>query len=275
VEDVDYAATFGDQWNRYRRTQLDSATGRPHSRRRLLEGTGWPELGGEIVLEVGCGAGRFTEILLDLGAEVWATDATTAIDACATNNWPNPRLVLLQADLFALPLRPGSFDRVFCYGVLQHTPDPARAFHALVEQVKPGGFLAADVYERSRRLDRWASKRIWRPVTTRLPPGMLRRIVEWYVPRWLPIDRRLARIPKLGRFLVALVPCWNYEGLLDLAPDQLEAWAVLDTFDALSPRYDEPQTLAAVESWCRDAGLEEFDVRRGGNGILVNARRPR
>jgi hypothetical protein len=94
------------------------------------------------------------------------------------------------------------------------------------------------------------------------------------VPRWLPLDTRLARVPKVGRFLTAVVPCWNYTGLLPLSPEELRAWAVLDTFDALSPRYDLPQTEETVRKWCDEAGLADVDVRPGGNGILINARRP-
>jgi SAM-dependent methyltransferase len=226
------------------------------------------------VLEVGCGAGRFTEVLLDAGAEVWAVDASMAVDAARANLGDHPRLHLAQADLFDLPFEPGSFDRVLCYGVLQHTPDPRGAFLAVCAQARPGGAVAADVYRPQPYVDRWSAKTLWRPLTTRLPRDTLRRVVEWYVPRWLPIDTRLARVPKLGRFLVAAVPCWNYTGLLDLDRDQLRAWAVLDTFDALSPRYDRPQTIETVRQWVRVARLVDADVRYGGNGIEVNGRLP-
>jgi 2-polyprenyl-3-methyl-5-hydroxy-6-metoxy-1,4-benzoquinol methylase len=275
VDDPGYAASFGEQWNRYRQVQLDSVTGKPHSRNRLRAGTGWTraDLEGKRVLEVGCGAGRFTEVLLAEGAEVVAVDATSAVDACLANNGPSPHLTVVQADLFALPFPPGSFDVVFCYGVIQHTPDPRAAFDALVEQARPGGLLAVDSYRKLPYVDRWSSKYLWRPLTRRLPTALLRRVVEWYVPRWLPIDTRLARVPKLGRFLVALIPCWNYTGLLDLTPSQLRAWAILDTFDALAPGHDEPQTLEQVEAWCAGAPLVDVDVRYGGNGVLVNARK--
>ena len=276
VDDAGYAESFGEQWNRYRRVQLDSVTGKPLARDRLLAGTGWrlEELRGERVLEVGCGAGRFTEVLAAAGAQVWAVDASGAVDACALTVAGAKNVRLAQADLFDLPFAPGSFDRVLCYGVLQHTPDPRRAFLAVAEHVRPAGVLAADVYRKAEYVDRWSAKYLWRPLTTRMPRARLRRLVEWYVPRWLPVDTRLARVPRFGRFLVALVPCWNYTGLLPLSPEELRAWAVLDTFDALSPRYDKPQTVAAVRRWCEAAGLVEVDVRPGGNGILVNARRP-
>ncbi len=275
VRDDGYAESFGEQWNRYRRVQLDSATGKPLSRRRLFEGTGWPErLDGERVLEIGCGAGRFTEVLLAAGADVWAVDASSAVDATRANLGDAERLHLAQADLFDLPLERGTFDRVLCFGVLQHTPDPRRAFLAVGEHARAGGWIAADVYRRQPYVDRWSAKSLWRPLTTRLPRNALRRAVEWYVPRWLPLDTRLARIPKLGRFLTAVVPCWNYTGLLDLDREQLEAWAILDTFDALSPRYDSPQTLEAVREWVHAAGLVDAEIAYGGNGIEVRGRRP-
>jgi SAM-dependent methyltransferase len=271
-----YSENFGELWNRFGRVQLDSATGRPLSRNRFYEGTRWrpDELVGERVLEVGCGAGRFTEVLLDAGAEVWAVDASSAIDACRETVGDNPRAHLFQADLFALPFPKGSFDRVFSYGVVQHTPDPRAAFFALVEQARPGGLIAADSYRKQPYVDRWSSKYFWRPLTTRMPRDRLRRMIEWYIPRWLPIDTRLARIPKIGRFLVAIVPCWNYRGLLDLSEEEFVTWAILDTFEALTPRYDYPQTIESVRAWCEEAGLVDIDVRHGGNGVVVIARHP-
>jgi SAM-dependent methyltransferase len=276
VDGLDYADTFGPQWQRYRRVQLDSATGKSHSRDRLLKGTGWSveELQDELVLEVGCGAGRFTEVLLGAGARVVSVDASTAVDACRETCGAHANLRLVQADLHELPFEPGSFDRVFCYGVLQHTPSPEQAFRKLVEQVRPGGLLAADVYRTREYVDRWSSKRFWRPLTTRLPPDRLRRLIEWYIPRWLPIDRRLARVPRIGRFLVAVVPCWNPDGLYELGDDEHLAWTILDTFDALATRYDWPQTIESVSAWCRRVDLVDVDVRFGGNGIEINARGP-
>ena len=272
MPDDGYAESFGDQWNRWRRVQLDSVTGKPLSRARLFEGTRWPEdLKGQSVLELGCGAGRFTEVLLDAGAEVWAVDASSAVDAAGANLGAQDRLHLAQADLFDLPFDEGAFDRVLCFGVVQHTPDPRRAF---LTASRYGEWLAADVYRKQPYVDRWSAKTLWRPLTTRVPRDRLRRIVEWYVPRWLPVDTRLAGVPKLGRFLTAVVPCWNYTGLYPLDADELVAWAVLDTFDALSPRYDQAQTLETVQAWAREAELAEADVRYGGNGIVVTGRRP-
>lgn len=274
VQGAAYVESFGEQWGRYRRVQLDSETAKPLSRERFLAGTGWSRelIADRSVLEIGCGAGRFTQVLLQDGAFVWAIDASSAVDVATANN-PSERLTTAQADLFRLPFAESSFERVFCYGVLQHTPDPRAAFLELARYAAPGGLIAMDVYRKLPYIDRWSAKIFWRPLTKRLPRELLRRFVEWYIPRWLPIDTRLARIPKVGRFLVAVIPCWNYTGLLDLSSDELIAWAVLDTFDALSPMYDNPQTVESVQEWCVAADLADVDVRYGGNGILINARK--
>jgi hypothetical protein len=47
----------------------------------------------------------------------------------------------------------------------------------------------------------------------------------------------------------------------------LREWAILDTFDMLSPRYDAPQTLENVREWFRVAGLDAVEVEIGYNGI--------
>lgn len=277
VPDDSYAASFGDQWNRYRRTQLDRFNGTTLSRDRLLRDTGWtPEsLAGRDVLEVGCGAGRFTQVLLDAGARLYSLDYSSAVDACLANNGPHPRLTLAQGDIYRLPFAPRSFDKVFCYGVLQHTPDVRRAFLSLAPFLKPGGELAVDFYPKTPWITRWTSKYWYRPLTKRMPRDLLRRFVEWYVPRWIPVDNRLQRVRVLRYVVPAVVPCWNYTNELpQLSAEQIREWAILDTFDALSPAYDSPQTVETVRAWFDEAGLEDVSVRLGGNGVLGNGRAP-
>ena len=141
VERQSYTESFGKQWNRYRQTQIDRFNGTTLTHDRFYQGTGWSpeELKGQRILEVGCGAGRFTEVLLNAGAEVYAIDSSTAVDACWSNHGPHPRLFVLQADLHEIPFTSEFFDKVFCYGVLQHTPDPRRAFLSLIPFLKSGG----------------------------------------------------------------------------------------------------------------------------------------
>lgn len=258
--------------------QLDSVNRTGLSRDRLYRYSGWraDELHDRWVLEIGCGAGRFTEVLLEAGAHVVAVDVSAAVDACWKNLGPHPRLHVLQADVFELPVRPAAFDFVLCFGVVQHTPRPEEAFRRLLPPLAPAGRLAMDVYGRTARPGRWTSKYLWRWLTKRVSPHRLARFVEWYLPRWLPIDDRLQdRAPRLGRALAALVPCWNYRGIFPLTDAQRLEWAILDTFDALAPAHDHPQSLDAVRGWFRGAGLEDVTVWQEGNGVFGRGRAPR
>ena len=276
VDDEGYTASFGEQWRRYRLTQIDRENGTHVTADRLFQTSGWPpeDLAGQEVLEVGCGAGRFTQVLLDAGAKVVAVDYSAAVEACLENNRDHPELLVIQADLYALPLAERAFDRVLCYGVLQHTPDPARAFRALLPFLKPGGRLAIDCYRKMPWTNRWTAKYWWRPLTRRLPSTTLRSMVEAFIPRWLPVDTAVQRVPVLRTLVPAIVPCYNYAGVLPLTGEQIVAWAVLDMFDALAPRFDLPQSMEDVRRWFDEARLDDIQVRPGGTGIVGTARMP-
>lgn len=258
-----YATNFGHQWNTFPATQLDSHSGHSISGRRFFRQSGWtPEaLRGRLVLDVGCGAGRFAEAALACGATVVAVDYSSAVDACRTNLEGRGDVHVVQGDIYHLPLQPRLFDFVYCFGVLQHTPDVEAAFRALPPHLKPGGRIAVDLY--LRNWARWTHPRTWlRPVTTRLPGPVLFRAIRRAAPPLLAVSRAVGRVPGLGRYLQRAVPVANYEYSLPLRREQLEEWAILDTYDWLAPRYDKPQTAATLSRWMHEAGLADVEVLR-------------
>jgi SAM-dependent methyltransferase len=251
VRGESYADNFGLQWNRFRTTQLDTHSGTSITRERFLAQTAcMPDMRNARVLDAGCGAGRFAEIALSLGADLVAFDISTAVDACHENLGEADSLSLIQADLFEIPFPPGSFDLVYCFGVLQHTPNPRVAFRNLARQVKPGGWLAIDVYRIPfYPLGCLAPKYLVRPLTRRMPPDRLFGWVRRWMPSLLRASTAIGRIPHVGTVLRKALPISNYRGVYPLSEDQLIEWGILDTFDQLSPRYDIPQTEAAVRRW--------------------------
>jgi SAM-dependent methyltransferase len=273
-EDDGYNGSFALQRRRFKTNQIDAINGTRLSLWRFAE-TGWPEadLAGKLVLEAGCGAGRFTRLLAEAGARLVTFDYSGAIDICRENNGRFSNVVFLQCDIFDMPFRPGAFDYVFCHGVLQHTPDPKAAFMALARHVAPGGRISIDIYRKDGLVRPWKSKYLWRPLTRRMRPERLLAFLEWFIPKWLPIDTAIKRIPRLGNYLGAVIPCWNYY-FTDLPPEQKRAWAVMDTFDALAPLYDNPVRLEEVRAWFEELGWPGAEVRPGGNGVVGNARRP-
>ena len=256
-----YADSFGMQWNMFRMTQLDSTSGHPISATRFWKATNWSPnaLKGHWVLDVGCGAGRFAEVALSAGAHVVALDYSSAIDACYANLRHHENFHAIQADIYQLPFLPQSFPFVYSLGVLQHTPDVARAFAALPPIVQPGGSLCVDVYARS-----WKTAirpYYWlRPITKRMSKARLFSILRRAVPAILPMSRVLGRVPRVGVRLRRLMPVANYEGMLPLTHMQHLEWSLLDTFDFLAPEYDNPQTSDAVRRWFEHANMTNVEV---------------
>jgi SAM-dependent methyltransferase len=269
-----YASTFGLQWNRFPRTQLDSQSGVPISRDRFFSTTGWTsaEMNGRRVLDVGCGSGRFAEVALGTGARLVAVDYSAAIDACAAN-LAGPDRDFVQADIYRLPFKDGTFDYVYCIGVLQHTPDPDRSFRSLLPPLRSRGKIAVDIYPKTWLNILWL--KYWlRPITKRVPPPRLFAIVERVVPILLPVSRFLGRVPVVGRKLRWLVPVANYEGILPLNPEQIREWAILDTFDMLSPAHDHPRSARELRTWLETATLQNGEVFDAGHLVARAVKRP-
>lgn len=140
TERENYAAAFGEQWSRWRTTQLDSFSGTSITRDRLYRCLGYKgremlsnDSNSSQVLEVGCGAGRFTEILLEFpGARVTSLDLSTAVEVNQVNFPQDERHRIVQADIMQAPFELEQFDIVVCLGVIQHTPNPEATIEALL-----------------------------------------------------------------------------------------------------------------------------------------------
>ncbi len=261
VPQSNYADNFGMQWNHFRQTQLDSYSGHPISTERFWQATGWkPEqLQGQWVLDAGCGAGRFAEVALLAGAKVVALDYSSAVDACYLNLKHHPNLHVVQGDIYALPFALEMFPFVYSLGVLQHTPDVAKAFAALPPMVRRGGRLCADFYWK-RFTTMLHAKYLFRPLTKRMDQPRLFQMLQRWVPTLLATSQALGRMPLIGRGLKRIVPVADYTGRFPLSDKQLKEWALLDTFDMLAPTYDSPQSAGTVRRWFEEAGLVEIEV---------------
>jgi len=130
---------------------------------------------GRVVLDAGCGKGRHLYWAAQFGAaQAIGVDLGMSVEAAFHNTRHLSNAHVIQADLYHLPLRPSSFDYVYCVGVLHHLYDPRLGFKTLVGYLKPDGALSAWVY--AREGNGWIV-RLLSPLrerlTSRIPRGLL------------------------------------------------------------------------------------------------------
>jgi len=264
VDKQQYAGSFGFQWHVHARTQLDDDKSN-RSEHNFRQRTGFrPEdLAGKLVLDVGCGMGRFADVAVRWGAHVVGVDLSLAAEVAA-RNLAGRSATIMQADVFQLPFAPESFDFIYSIGVLHHTPDCERAFKVLPGLLKPGGRIAIWLYSKYNAWYRMSD--VYRKVTRRMPIRMLYTLCYGVVPLY-GIHQVLKRIPVVGRTasgaLAYVIP-------MAFHPDR--RWRILDTFDWYSPWYQSKHTYEEVFRWFESCGLE--DLRVIEQPIAVQGRRP-
>src|SRR5262245_59887393 len=245
-----YTASFAVQWTRYRHVQIDrfNGTRASYNHLKLFALDDLDVLKGKTILEIGSGAGRFTDYLVDLGATVITVDPSAIFINVALGA---PNLIPVRADLFTLPVKRERIDIVFCRGVIQHTADARRALIRLFDYVKPGGLVLFDVYH-----FKWFTPfclKYWiRPITRNISPEQFIPFAQKWVPRLLRFKQKFVTplLPndKLGINIAnQIVPIADYTRFPGLHSwkEQVE-WSVLDTVDMYTPRYDRPLTWKSI-----------------------------
>jgi SAM-dependent methyltransferase len=266
-----YCDNFSIQWEKYGHVLDPRQTGLTLYEDRWEKETRWPEnMNGELIIEAGCGPGVFTHFALKTGATVMSFDYSRGVEINYRQNH-HPNLIVVQADICSIPFVPA--DRVCCFGVLQHTPDPRKSFMELVGAIKPGGFIASDIYQKvplnfGFHLNILKSKyflRKWLPV---MNSRKLERFVSRYVDAMWPISRFFVNLGRRGVLLsqLLLLDDWP-KSLPSLRKEHQRDLAKIMIYDMLSPRFDTPVSLDEFLLWHREAGLENIDVHPGYNGL--------
>lgn len=246
--------SFGWEWLRYPGSRdIDQPT--------FLEETMIPPaaFAGKLVLDAGCGMGRYSAVALSLGAEVVAVDMSESLIRVAALAREFPKLHAVEGDLLRPPFKKGVFDLAYSQGVLHHTSDTRAAFRAVAAVVKPGGLLSVWLYGRAGRFADFA--------TNPLRPGR-----EWIAAHrrlawWVVLLRHLfsdfvraftTRLPVRATYalcypLTALgaVPGLKY---LTFSVDPDFQARLIENFDWVSPPYQWHHTKEELTSWYAEEG---------------------
>jgi SAM-dependent methyltransferase len=283
VPGEDYTDNFGFQWNKFEKVQIDRFNRHlSASKLRFFSETGWDkeDLAGKDVLEVGCGAGRFSQVVMEhTHANLFSVDLSDAVEANYRNNWQyGKRLKIFQASIYELPFADKSFDRIFCFGVLQHTPDFKKSIFSLASKLKPGGEMVVDFYPVTGWWTKIHAKYLFRPFTKRMKHEKLLHLVEKNVDWLMKLYYFFDKI-KLGKLLNRFLPIPDIKHTIPdgLNKKELREWVILDTFDMFSPKYDRPQKISTVKKWAEEAGLKVsfFGFVRFGNSKAAVVRATR
>ena len=167
----DTAKAFGWEWNRF--SEIHSL---PDYKEQFLD---WVHpltpnaFEGKIILDAGCGMGRFAQVASSMGArEVLAVDLSESVEAAYKNTKHLKNVHVVQGDLYQLPFK--KVDLIYSIGVLHHLPDPRQGFLSLVSHLKREGVISVWVYglENNEWVVRWVNP-IRKIFTSKLPPFFL------------------------------------------------------------------------------------------------------
>ena len=286
--------SFGYKWNR--RDSFDSPAMVQNMRNWLVEKYGFKDAAAmrdyfasrKRILDAGCGAALSSSTFVD---EEWrkksesnqtewcGVDISTAIDVAQARLGSIDRTHFVQADLLALPFRPGTFDTIFSEGVLHHTPSTKKALQATASLLAPGGEFLFYVYRKKGPIREFTDDYIrdeiadmdpneaWeslRPLTE-----LGQALAELKVDVTVPSDVPLLGI-KAGKIDIQRFIYWNVAKMF-WNPDLTFEENHHINFDWYHPRYAHRQTEAEVRQWCGEAGLTVTYLKEEEAGLTVRA----
>lgn len=256
-------ASFGYEWTRFDRLKPEAQL----VWRRWFADVPFESLRAGIGLDAGCGKGQYSRLCAPYLDWIVALDGSVAVEAAARNLAEVPNATVVRADLRHAPFADGSFDFIFCVGVLHHLADPQRGVRSLARLLSPGGYLLIYVYSRPDRPGvrslGLSVASLLRKVTVRLP---------------LPLLRSLS-VPIAALLWVTLIVPGRIGDRLDFEPLSRLPLSMFrripfrdlaqGTFDLLAAPLERRFVRYEVESLLRTAGLEPVVLREDAGWIAL------
>lgn len=265
--------SFGRQWNTYRVQRSDEDLAYFRSKTGMAP----CNLRGKLVLDAGCGSGRYAKVAGEARAVVIGVDLSPAVETAAESTSHLPNVHIVQSDILHLPFRSQLFEFIYSIGVLHHTPNAKKALACLVPLLADSGEIAVWLYPKWPMLVELYN-RMLRSITTRMDLESLHRVAVLLEPvgllklKLLTSEQWWQRA--MGQVLRGLTIGVSYH------PDR--EIRICDTFDWFSPPYQSHHTDGEVESWLRELGLVDIAnlsigqshfQHQYGHGVNYRARR--
>lgn len=161
---------FGYEWGWYRTTDGEFAV----EFWDYLAPLTVSDLRAKVVLDAGCGNGRFALAAAAGARAVLAIDLSDSVDVAFAAARQLPNVHVVQANLLALPVK--TVDVVYSIGVLHHLEEPRAGFARLVDRLALGGTIAIWVY--SREGNGWFLRLVEpiRRITSKMSPALVKAL---------------------------------------------------------------------------------------------------
>lgn len=252
--------SFGFQWLRYAVTDKTEDIQDYFSKM----GVSPDFLKGKLILDAGCGMGRFLAVASRNDNEVVGIDLSMAVDRAYKVTKSQPFVHVVQGDILKPPFLTDVFSFAYSIGVLHHTPSTKEAFKSVSKLVSKGGRISIWVYqlwvspelqEKYKRAFSKVQELIFcalRSVTTRLPHKLLHYLCYIAVPLgWAQMNIRKNSALKLLFWPVLLLYVRGHD-----------KWQIrlLDTFDWYAPKYQWKHTYPEVFCWFMEEGF--FNIEK-------------
>lgn len=254
--DIETTSSFGDEWtkfNSFTKEEINSV-GKEYFDivpNHLLnkEET--------IVLDLGCGTGRWSIFLADKVKMIEAIDPSKAIFSAAQlcKNYDNINLSQASAD--TIPFDDNSFDLGISLGVLHHIPDTQKALNDLVSKIKPGGhaliylYYALDNRSFFYKLLFYASNSI-RALISKLPKSIKKFVCDIIaITVYLPLIGVSYLVKSFGGKFYLKLPLSYYVN---------KSWNVIrnDALDRFGTPLEKRFTKEEIKQMMHLAGLTDF-----------------
>ena len=271
--DKEYTQNFGKQWRDFSKTQIDEFNDSLISK-KLLDGVIFNEenyLKDKIILEVGCGSGRFTQYLSKIAKLLVVNDMS---DAIFFNQYLSKKNVIaIKSDFKRIKELDIKFDIIICRGVLQHTPNPYDSIINLYQLCNENGSIYFDIY-RKPKFKLINPKYIWRKILKNMSYETLYNFLNQNIDKFLYVRRKFNSVFHVNLNFIwdYFFPIYDYKNQLPLDDKQLKEWAILDTLDGLVTKYDIPLSKNEIETFLNSKKIKivKFDSKYHSFKLIKN-----
>jgi len=270
VEKEFYTSSFGFEWKKWSRVQFeDQNLGTPmegHTKKMFDSITNFTpeEVEGKLVVEFGCGPGRFLDIVRKYGGIAIGLDLSLAVESARENFKEDENVLIVQGDILNPPFKEQVFDAGYSLGVLHHTPDPKQGFKSLVNTIKNSGRIGVSVYS-SLEFYNYPSVHFTRFINKLVKPLFGNNFALYYSKfsanflyhfiKWC------RKIPLFGKYFAYFLNRY----VIVNAEITDARWRFLDNFDAITPVYASTHTGEEVQSWFKQAECYNLRLTNWGN----------